>query len=75
MSKKTYSIIVASSPNAKNAELAIKELSAKHDAAYSVVEGNGRHRISIGDYPTSTDASKALSEIKNIFPDAWVLTH
>ena len=75
VSKKTYSIIVASSPNAKNAELAIKELSAKHDAAYSVVEGNGRHRISIGDYPTSTDASKALSEIKNIFPDAWVLTH
>ena len=73
--KKTYSIIVASSPNAKNAELAIKELSAKHKATYGVVTGNGRHRISIGDYATSSDAANALSEIKNIFPDAWVLTH
>ena len=75
VNSKTYSIIVASSPNAKNAQLAIKELSARHDAAYSVVEGSGRHRISVGDYPTSADAANALSEIKNIFPDAWVLTH
>lgn len=73
--KKIYSIIVASSPNAKNAELAIKELSAKHKAEYNVVEGNGRHRISIGDFETSYEASDALTEIKNIFPDAWVLTH
>lgn len=73
--KKIYSIIVASSPNAKNAELAIRELSAKHKTDYKVVEGNGRHRISIGDYESSSDASKALNEIKNIFPDAWVLTH
>ena len=73
--KKIYSIIVASSPNAKNAELAIKELSAKHKAEYNVVEGNGRHRISIGDFETSHEASNALTEIKNIFPDAWVLTH
>ena len=73
--KKTYSIIVASTPNAVNAELAIKELSAKHKAGYTIVEGNGRHRISIGDYETSRDASNALSEIKNIFHDAWVLSH
>ncbi len=73
--KKIYSIIVASSPNAKNAELAIKELSAKHKAEYNIVEGNGRHRISIGDFETSYGASVALTEIKNIFPDAWVLTH
>ena len=73
--KKIYSIIVASTPNATNAELAVKELTAKHKAEYTVVEGNGRHRISIGDYETSRDASAALSEIKNIFPDAWVLSH
>ena len=75
VNKKIHSIIVASSPNAKNAELAIKELSAKHKAEYNVVVGNGRHRISIGDFETPHEASDALTKIKNIFPDAWVLTH
>ena len=75
VNKKRHSIIVASSPNAKNAALAIKELSAKHKADYSIVEGNGRYRISINDFDTSQEAANALSEIKNIFPDAWVLTH
>ena len=73
--QKTYSIIVASSPNAKNAELAIKELTRKMKADYTVVVGGGRHRISIGDYSSMGDANDALSHIKNTFPDAWVLTH
>ena len=73
--QKTYSIIVASSPNAKNAELAIKELTRKKTADYTVVIGGGRHRISIGDYTSMSDANDALSLIKNTFPDAWVLTH
>ena len=73
--QKTYSIIVASSPNAQNAELAIKELTRKMATDYTVVVGGGRHRISIGDYNSMNDANDALSLIKNTFPDAWVLTH
>lgn len=73
--QKSYSIIVASSPNAQNAELAIKELTRKMSAHYTVVVGGGRHRISIGDYNSINDANDALSHIKNTFPDAWVLTH
>lgn len=73
--QKRYSIIVASSPNAKNAELAIKELSRKMTADYTVVVGGGRHRISIGDYNSIDEANEALSIIKNTFHDAWVLTH
>ena len=73
--QKTYSIIVASSPNAKNAELAIKELTRKKTADYTVVVGGGRHRISIGDYTSMSEANDVLSLIKKTFPDAWVLTH
>lgn len=73
--QKTYSIIVASSPNAKNAELAIKELTRKKTADYTVIIGGGRHRISIGDYNSIEEANDALSLIKNTFHDAWVLTH
>ena len=73
--QKTYSIIVASSPNAKNAELAIKELSRKMKADYTVVVGGGRHRISIGDFDNINEANETLAVIKNTFHDAWVFTH
>ncbi len=73
--QKVYSIIVASSPNPQNAELAIKELTRKMHADYTVVVGGGRHRISIGDYNSMNDANEALSQIKSTFPDAWVFTH
>jgi 4-diphosphocytidyl-2C-methyl-D-erythritol kinase len=73
--QKTYSIIVASSPNAKNAELAIKELSRKMKADYTIVVGSGRHRISAGDFDNINAANDALVAIKNTFHDAWVLTH
>lgn len=73
--QKTFSIIVASSPNAQNAELAIKELTRKMKADYTVIVGGGRHRVSIGDYCSMNDAEEALTHIKSTFPDAWVLTH
>lgn len=73
--QKTYSIIVASSPNAKNAELAIKELSRKMKVDYTIVVGSGRHRISAGDFDNINAANDALAAIKNTFHDAWVLTH
>lgn len=71
--KKVYHIIVASSPNESNAQLAIEELSAKMTANYSVVKGGGRHRISIGGYESNKAAMEAVKEIKNTFPDAWIL--
>lgn len=73
--QKRYSIIVASSPNADNAQLAIKELTRKHKADYTVVVGGGRHRISISDFNSAEEANEALSAVKNIFPDAWVHIH
>ena len=70
-----FSIIVASSPNEANAQLAISELSVKMKADYSVVKGGGRHRIAHSTYSSNADATSALSEIKDTFPDAWILTH
>lgn len=75
VAQKVYSVIVASSPNAQNAELAIRELARKMHADYTVVVGGGRHRISIGNYTSMDDANEAISQIKSTFPDAWVYTH
>lgn len=71
--KKIFHIIVASSPNESNAQLAIEELSAKMTANYSVVKGGGRHRISIGEYGSNKEAMEAVKELKSTFPDAWIL--
>ena len=71
----TYSIIVASTPNAEKANLAIQELSAKMQAEYHVVEGGGRHRIAHSSYCNHNEANDALAQVKGTFPDAWVLTH
>ena len=71
--KKVYHIIVASSPNESNAQLAIEELSAKMTANYSVVKGGGRHRISIGEYESNKVAMEVVKALKSTFPDAWIL--
>ena len=72
---KKFSIIVASTPNEQKAQLAIEELSAKHEAAYTVVQGDGRHRIAYGTYSSNKEAVDALSNVKGTFPDAWILSH
>lgn len=71
----THYIIVASSPNEENAQLAIKELTAKMNAEYTVVKCGKRHRIAINSYTTAGDAQNALSQYQQTFPDAWVLSH
>ena len=71
----SFHIIVASTPNEEKAQLAIKELSARMQAEYSVVKGNGRHRIAHSSYSSIDEANEALAQVKNTFPDAWVLTH
>ncbi|MBP3407976.1 MAG: SPOR domain-containing protein [Bacteroidaceae bacterium] len=72
---KRFSIIVASTPNEQKAQLAIEELSAKHEADYTVVQGDGRHRIAYGTYSSNKEAVDALSHVKGTFPDAWILSH
>ena len=72
---KRFSIIVASTPNAQKAQLAIEELSVKAKVEYTVVEGSGRHRIAYATYDSNKEAANALTQVKEIFPDAWVLTH
>ncbi len=72
--EKQFYIIVASSPNAENAQLAIKEMSAKLSSDYIIVEGSGRHRIAYGCYSSNDDAIQVLSQVKGTFPDAWILT-
>lgn len=71
----SYSIIVASTPNEQKAQLAIEELSAKSEAAYSVVQGSGRYRIAYSTHNSNQEALGALSLVKEIFPDAWILAH
>lgn len=73
--EKRFSIIVASTPNEEKARLAIEELTAKVQASYTVVEGSGRHRIAHSTYSSSKEAASALTQVKETFPDAWVLTH
>lgn len=70
-----YSIIVASTPNPDNAQLAITELTRKMKADYKVVEGNKRFRIAIESYDNEADANAALERIKGTFSDAWVYIH
>ena len=70
--KKQYHIIVASTPNAKNAQQAIFELSTKVKADYKVVEGDRRFRIAIESYDNEADTNVALERIHTTFPDAWV---
>lgn len=71
----SYSIIVASTPNEQKAQLAIEELSAKAEATYSVVQGSGRYRIAYSTHNSNQEALKALSQVKEIFPDAWIFAH
>lgn len=71
----THYIIVASCPNADNAQLAIKELSAKMTAEYTIVQCGKRHRIAISSYATAGEAQSNLAQYQQTFPDAWVLTY
>ena len=75
VAQKSFSIIVASSPNEKNAHLAIEELTAKMKAEYSIVKGNGRFRVAYGTFSSNQEAAETLSQIAGTFPDAWILIH
>ncbi len=72
---KQHHIIVASSPNIDNANLAITELTAKAAINYRIVECGKRYRISAGAYPTQEEAQAQLPKIQETFPDAWIYIH
>ncbi len=67
-----HHVIVASTPNREKAQLAITELTAKAAIEYSVVECNGRFRISAGSFKTQQEAHAALATIQKTFSDAWI---
>ena len=70
-----YSIIVASTPSAKNAKKAIMELSTVHKADYTVVRFGKRHRIAIETLTSESEAEAALARVQAIFPKAWIYIH
>ena len=70
-----YSIIVASTPSAKNAKKAIRELSTVHKADYTVVRFGKRHRIAIETLTSESEAEAALARVQAIFPKAWIYIH
>ena len=70
-----YSIIVASTPSAKNAIKAIRELSTVHKADYTVVRFGKRHRIAIETLTSESEAEAALARVQAIFPKAWIYIH
>jgi hypothetical protein len=74
-SAKQFHIIVASSPNADNAQLAIRELSIKMQSDYKVVVCGKRHRVAVATYATEREALDNLSTIQATFPDAWILNN
>ncbi len=70
-----FHIIVASSPNADNAQLAITELSCKLQTEYKVVVCGKRHRIAVATYTSEKEALDNLSTFQATFPDAWILNN
>lgn len=70
-----FHIIVASSPNADNAQLAIKELSRKMESEYKVIVCGKRHRVAVATYITEKEALDNLPTIQATFPDAWILNN
>ena len=73
--QKQFHIIVASSPSNDNAQLAIKELSAKATHDYKIVESGKRFRISAAAFASQEEAQTALPAIQEQFADAWIYMH
>ena len=75
VAQKQFHIIVASSPSNDNAQLAIKELSAKATHDYKIVESGKRFRISAAAFASQEEAQTALPAIQEQFADAWIYMH
>lgn len=71
-----YCIIVSSLATAKDAQQTLKDYQQKGYAEASIVEGNGRYRLSLCSFADKAAAYKKLNELKQseTFKNAWVLT-
>lgn len=74
--KKNYHIIVASLATSSDAQRMLKDYIAAGHIGASVIEGNGRFRISLCKYADKSVAYKKLNDLKNSkdFESAWILT-
>ena len=71
-----YNIIVASVGTRKDAESMVAAWKAKGYPTATVIEGDGKIRVSLLSYPTESDAYRKINLLKQegMFKDAWVLT-
>lgn len=75
-SKPVYCIIVSSLPTANDAQQVLKEYRQKGYKDATVVEGNGRYRLSLCSFADKSAAYRKLNELKqnDAFKNAWVLS-
>lgn len=75
-SRKGCYVIVASLPNAADAQREAQRLQGKGFKDAEVVESQGRYRISVARYAQASDAYKKIQDLKKTagFESAWVYT-
>ena len=75
-SASVYHIIVASLTTSKDAEQMLLKYKQKGYEDVSVIEGNGRFRISLYNYSNRSEANRKLDELKleDAYKGAWLLT-
>lgn len=71
-----YNIIVASVTNKSDALKTVEQLKSKGYSSASVIEGNGKIRISLMFVSSPSEAYKKINQFKEngVFKDAWLLT-
>lgn len=75
-SKGSYCIIVSSLATAKDAQQVLNDYKQKGYKEATVIEGNGRYRLSLYNFTNQAAAYKKLNELKQneTFKNAWVLS-
>ncbi len=71
-----YCIIVSSLATAKDAQQVLAEYKQKGYKEATIIEGNGRYRLSLCDFADKAAAYKKINELKQneAFKNAWVLS-
>ena len=74
--KNNYYIIVSSLPTANDAQQVLNEYKQKGYKDVTIIEGNGRYRLSLCNFADKAAAYKKLNELKqnDAFKNAWILS-
>ena len=74
--EKTYHIIVSSLDNAADAQQILKDYKQKGYRNATIIEGNGRYRVSLDHFTQKAEAYKQMNTLKkdSTFKSAWMLT-